>query len=201
MSVIALLAFIGLAVVNWLAVAQEWKEAEYVTKPAVIVALVAFAASGSHPPPWLAVALLLSLLGDVYLMLPTPLFGAGLSAFMFAHLAYIASFDAALGWRFFWFLVVGGAATSLALRILRAVTDDGIRTAVAVYLGVLSLMVASALGAARPLAILGALLFLASDAILAWDRFVQPQPWARLAVMVTYHLGQLGLVWSLRSAG
>ncbi|MDQ2727613.1 MAG: lysoplasmalogenase [Actinomycetota bacterium] len=42
-----------------------------------------------------------------------------------------------------------------------------------------------------------AVLFYASDATLAWDRFVGPLRRGRLAVIVTYHLGQAGLVVSL----
>jgi uncharacterized membrane protein YhhN len=40
----------------------------------------------------------------------------------------------------------------------------------------------------------GALLFFASDSILAWDRFLNPLPHARFRVMLTYHLGQIGII-------
>jgi hypothetical protein len=33
--------------------------------------------------------------------------------------------------------------------------------------------------------------------MIAWNRFVQPFAAAAVAIMVTYHLGQLGLVLSL----
>ena len=46
-------------------------------------------------------------------------------------------------------------------------------------------------------AMAGALTFYASDSLLGWNRFVRPFPHAHLAVMVTYHLGQLLLVLSL----
>jgi uncharacterized membrane protein YhhN len=41
---------------------------------------------------------------------------------------------------------------------------------------------------------LGAVLFFISDSILAWDRFVNPLSNARLKNMVTYHLGQIGII-------
>jgi len=41
---------------------------------------------------------------------------------------------------------------------------------------------------------LGAILFYASDSMLAWDRFVNPLSHARLKVMTTYHLGQIGIL-------
>jgi len=62
---------------------------------------------------------------------------------------------------------------------------------------VISLMVISALGTLIPAAIIGALLFFASDAVLGWNRFVQPLPNARIIIMTTYHLGQIGLVLAL----
>jgi uncharacterized membrane protein YhhN len=37
-------------------------------------------------------------------------------------------------------------------------------------------------------------LFYASDSMLAWDRFLKPLSHARLRVMVTYHLGQIGII-------
>ena len=43
-----------------------------------------------------------------------------------------------------------------------------------------------------------AVLFMASDALIAWNRFVRRLAWAPVVIMVTYHLGQLGLVTALR---
>jgi uncharacterized membrane protein YhhN len=40
----------------------------------------------------------------------------------------------------------------------------------------------------------GSVLFYASDGMLAWDRFINPLSHARLRVMVTYHLGQFGIL-------
>jgi uncharacterized membrane protein YhhN len=58
-------------------------------------------------------------------------------------------------------------------------------------------MVASAIGSARPLAIVGACLFYASDALIAWNRFIEPKPWGEIAIIVTYHLGQVALALAL----
>jgi uncharacterized membrane protein YhhN len=59
---------------------------------------------------------------------------------------------------------------------------------------VVSLMVVTASGTARPLVLLGALLFLLSDTVLALDRFVGQRAHARMLVIVTYHLGQVLIV-------
>jgi YhhN family len=45
--------------------------------------------------------------------------------------------------------------------------------------------------------IVGALLFMLSDSLIAETRFVRPHAWAPVTIMVTYHLGQAGLVLSL----
>jgi uncharacterized membrane protein YhhN len=65
---------------------------------------------------------------------------------------------------------------------------------VTTYLVVVSLMVVTASGTARPLVFLGALLFLLSDTVLALDRFVGQRANARMLVIVTYHLGQVLMV-------
>jgi uncharacterized membrane protein YhhN len=62
---------------------------------------------------------------------------------------------------------------------------------------VISAMVSAALATGLALAIVGAALFFTSDTLIAWNRFVRPQPWMPLAIIVTYHAGQAGLVVSL----
>ena len=68
---------------------------------------------------------------------------------------------------------------------------------VAAYVLVISLMVAFAFGTGRWWAIVGALLFYVSDAFIGWSRFVASSRHQRLAIMTTYHLGQIGLVLGL----
>ena len=77
------------------------------------------------------------------------------------------------------------------------------RVPVAVYSGVIALMLFSALltlfrpdwqAAGRSaLAAGGGFLFFISDTMLAYDRFVRSFPHARFWVRITYHTGQLGL--------
>jgi uncharacterized membrane protein YhhN len=62
---------------------------------------------------------------------------------------------------------------------------------------VISAMLATALASGNAVAAVGAVLFVASDSMIAWDRFVRKFAWAPVAIMVTYHLGQAGLVASL----
>ena len=62
---------------------------------------------------------------------------------------------------------------------------------------VISVMLATACATGNVLAGVGAALFVSSDAMIAWNRFVRPFPAADIGIMVTYHLGQAGLVLSL----
>ena len=46
-------------------------------------------------------------------------------------------------------------------------------------------------------AVVGAVLFYASDGVIGVSRIVRDFPHSRLVVMSTYHLGQIGLVLAL----
>ena len=69
--------------------------------------------------------------------------------------------------------------------------------AVSAYLLAISLMFCAAVATGNPWAIVGAGLFVASDSVLGWRQFVGSASWMPVTVMVTYHLGQAGLVASL----
>jgi membrane associated rhomboid family serine protease len=62
---------------------------------------------------------------------------------------------------------------------------------------VISVMVAFAAASGDWVALLGAALFYVSDATIAWNRFVTPLAGAKVVIIVTYHLAQFALVWSL----
>lgn len=195
---VSLIAFAVFAVANWIAVARKDKPLEYITKPAALASLIIYAATGDHSSAWLITALAFSLLGDVYLMLPVDVFAAGLGAFLIGHVAYVIDFEAALLPRLGWWVAVIALSAPFALRIMRSVNDRTLRYAIAGYMIVIALMVASAIASGHRVAIAGAVLFLISDTLLAWDRFVRPVSWSHPVIMATYHLGQLGLTHALR---
>ena len=58
-------------------------------------------------------------------------------------------------------------------------------------------MVACALASGNVVAMVGALAFMVSDSIIGETRFVGPRRHERIAIMTTYHLGQVLLVLSL----
>ncbi len=199
------------ALVNWWAVWVGNRKAEWVAKPATLTLLVAVAAvltpADSGVRWWMLAGLVCSLAGDVFLMLPREQFVAGLASFLLGHIAYIVALT--LQHESWGLTLVGIAAVVAALalvgwRILGAVRrgdDAAFAAPVVVYMAVISVMVIAAFGTAGAVAIIGAVLFYVSDATLAWNKFVRPFRAGRLAVMTTYHLGQVGLVLSLVHGG
>ncbi len=192
-----MLGFFFFAVLDWMAVARESKRGEYIAKPATLAFLLLYAALQPEVSWALITALMFSLLGDVYLMQPLDLFIAGLSAFLIGHIAYVFAIDVSAASRIVWLLFIVLASSPLAYKILSAAKPESLRLPVSGYMLVISLMVASAFASGSFAAAAGALLFYASDAMIAWNRFVAPFPAARLGIIVTYHLGQFGLVWGL----
>jgi uncharacterized membrane protein YhhN len=196
----------ALAVGDWVAVARGNKALEYVCKPAVMVALIGVALT-LHPTisgrrDWFVLALVLSMLGDVFLMLPRDLFVAGLSSFLLGHIAYVVGFRVHGGSGAAWALAAAGVIVVdlvLARPILSAVRarHRDLLVPVVAYMLVISAMVSAALATGVALAVVGAALFFASDTLIAWSRFVKARPWMPLAIIVTYHAGQTGLVLSL----
>lgn len=194
------------AVIDWVAVNHGHRPVEYVFKPLTLVVLTAAALALDPADPtvraWFVVALVLSLAGDVFLMLPGDRFVPGLGAFLLAHLAYMVGLAVAglepLG-VLAGLLVVGAAFGLVGTRLVAGIraTEPAMAGPVTAYMGVISAMVVCAFGTGDGVAIAGAVLFYASDALIGWGRFVRPYDWGRLAAMVTYHLGQVLLVLSL----
>ena len=65
-----------------------------------------------------------------------------------------------------------------------------IRTGVGVYACVICIMLVTALLQRSSLYALGAVLFVFSDFILAWNKFVEPVPYRHYLVLVSYFLAQ-----------
>jgi uncharacterized membrane protein YhhN len=204
------------AVVDWIAVwldGPRSRAVERVAKPLVLMALLAAAVAwpagtgdGSTVRPWLIAALAASLAGDV-LLLPPGRFVGGLVAFLVAHLAYLVAFAQLPGsvpWLVVGVVIAGVVAGTVGRALLGAAQRVGLGAPVAVYLVAICAMAIAATRTGLPAAILGAWLFVASDAMLAWGRFRAPSSGSAtgarrlgVAVIVTYHLGQVLLFASL----
>ena len=194
--------------VDWVAVSVANRPLEYATKVGVMLGLIAFAVA-LHPASsaqriLFAIALGLGLLSDVFLMLPRDLFLPGLAAALVEHIFYIAGFrvrDFDLVWFAGAALVAVLSVIAFLPPILRALKrlHASLVVPVIAYVAIFVFMVASAGGTRSLVAVVGALLFFYSDAILAWNRFVRPIRFGRVVNIVPYHLGQALLVLSLVS--
>ncbi len=202
-AVLLVLAGIA-AVIDWWGVSKARVSVEFISKPLVIIALIGAAlsidASDGIVRGLVIAALGAALVGDVVLSTPDARFEAGVFALMVAHVLYITAFLQSgtldLGAEIMAGLLIVGVGFGAVPQILAGARDQGRVVSVGVMVfGILAATMAT-LGAAtaEPTAALGGALFLASDALLAWNRFVTPAPGGRALVHATDHLGQLGLV-------
>lgn len=200
------------AAVDWVAVALDRRSVEYVLKPATMVALGAVVLALDLPGGairwWYLAAIVMSLSGDVFLMLPDSAmdpqlaFVAGLGSFLVAHVFYVVGM-AMLGVSG-GPLVVGAVVAALVIatvgrRIIvgARATDRRLFVPVMAYVLVIAVMIATSFGTGIVIGIVGALAFGFSDSVIGWTRFLDDFPHSRVAVMITYHLGQVGLVLAL----
>jgi len=191
----------------FLPVVDKVQKLEYLCKPLTVVLLIGVALvmepDSTTMRTWFVAALVFSLAGDLFLMLKErDLFVLGLASFLIAHVAYVLGFlvggVSILG--LLGGLVVAGASVGLVgSRIVKAAQErePQLMGPVMAYMGVISAMLAVAIGSGDTVAVMGAVLFYVSDALIGWTKFVRDVKWAPLAIIVTYHLAQIALVTSL----
>ncbi len=175
----------------------------------LVLALRAQPAVSARYRRFIALGLGCSLLGDVLLMLPGDLFVPGLVAFLVAHLCYLrAFFTLGVMRRLLLPLLATLGFGAACVAALWTAIAPPLRPAVIAYVAVLASMAGVALARARMahgdrsarLAAVGALLFMLSDALLAWDRFRGPLPLAPLWILATYYAAQWRIARSTSAA-
>lgn len=207
---------LAFAAASWEAI-MIWKDSnkfEVVAKPAVMVFLFLwlYTSTGLQGNTlWFGIGILLSLVGDMLLLSYSDrMFILGLAAFLFAHVSYLMGFKEELlhptAWSFILIVFILINGFRLLRRIVGAMRTTG-QTAlifpVTIYSLVISLMLYAAMstifdpawetGAAFFVSS-GAFLFYISDLILGWNRFVSPVKNGPVLNIITYHLGQIGLI-------
>lgn len=211
-SGIFLVFFILLSVVHLVFEAAGSRAGRYITKPLLMPALAMYyGTAAAWPNPVLLAAIFCGWLGDIFLMIPDPqktrrYFKPGLVAFLLGHFLYIAVFAAylpdwanvpVLGWAC---LSVFVAAGVVGCRLIAPHASEMLPAIIA-YITIIVLMGASTvlpLGSVRTTgavtAMSGAFVFMISDTINAYNRFVREIPLERLFTMGTYLIGQFLLV-------
>ena len=187
-----------------------------VFKPLTMVIAITFVAvraystrASSRFNALLLAALVFSLVGDVFLMLPGNYFIPGLASFLVAHLFYIALFRQGQVWfpsKRALAAVLAVGATMYAI-VWGGLGDPVLKIAVAAYVSVISLMAAQAIGRATVLGdaasrwvALGACIFMVSDSLIAINKFVTPVALSSLWILATYYCAQLLIVHNARKA-
>lgn len=213
MTIWLILALI-FAFLEAIAVSRNLQRLEYVAKPAVMICLFLWlytTTSLQGNALWFGLGVLLSLVGDVLLMFSSDrFFLLGLAAFLLTHLFYIAGFREAAAnisaWSLIWLAFIAVNASRLIRRIvevMRLHREDKLVLPVVIYGIVISIMLYAAMStiydqswktSAAFFVSLGAILFVASDAILAWMRFVSPVKNGRVWNIALYYLGQIGII-------
>ena len=165
-----------------------------------------------HPPSarWLLLGLVCSLIGDVCLLTDRA-FIPGLVAFLCAHLAFIALLRRDRPWARTasgWAGMVVGMACGMVYAYLR---QHGLPSAmhlpVGAYVFVIGAMAVQALARAAKLrtpgawcVAVGAVSFMASDSILAINKFVAPVPASALWILGSYYVAQWLIVHGMLQA-
>lgn len=190
----------------WMTADHRWSWLHWTGKPLATGLLLVMAWRTARPLSAryrgrVCAGLAFALLGDVLLMLPADLFMPGLLAFLLAQWCFLAAWldDSRLAVRpLAWLGCLVAAAILVAL--LWPGLIGVLRGAVIVYAASLATMAGQALGRARWHAVagdalarparsaaFGALAFMLSDSLLAWDRFRHPLPFAPLWILGTYY--------------
>lgn len=151
--------------------------------------------------PWeITLALLFSAMGDYFGSCAC--FMAQMGSFAVAHIFYIVFFirrylrkgtKMTAKMRGYQMMLGICALTLLAfifVRVVPAAPEGVLRTGVGIYAVVICVMLLAALVQRSSLYALGALLFVISDFILAWNKFVEPVPYDQILILITYFAAQ-----------
>ncbi len=143
------------------------------------------------------IGLVLSVVGDVFLMWPKDRFIFGLGSFLLAHIAYSLAFWSQLDGNMVWWLpamLVGGG---IIVFLLLLPSLGALIAPVAIYIAIIVQMTwaagefwLTAGSTAGLLAFIGALVFIVSDTVLAVDRFRGPFKPSTTVIMSSYYLAQ-----------
>jgi len=173
----------------------------YVLKdlPDITLAVLALTAIAGTRGKMLFAAYLLCALAGLALDLPIEdSFVLGLLLFLLGHLGYIATFLLDFQWRprKLWIIALILIYTA-GMAVLFAPFLGDLQAPVYCYMAVLSMMciIATQRRSDNNFVIYGALLFLASDSVLASNKFISPMAGQDYIVMFTYYAAQFFILY------
>jgi uncharacterized membrane protein YhhN len=168
--------------------------------PVIKAGAVAALAVLARRYPLAAVALLLGSAGDALLEIGPEFFVAGLAAFLCGHVVYTFCFIRTGKRPISAIAAAGVVLFACAFTAWLWPHLGALRIPVALYIAAISAMAITSfrLGGTVPA---GALLFLASDSLLAANRFVTPLPAAGYAIWLTYYAAQFLIAFGFYERG
>ena len=172
----------------------------YIFKPLTMVFVWLIAIRGQATLPFykylILTGLVFSTVGDVFLMMPSDRFVAGLVAFLIAHLCYSMAFVSEIR-TLLWWPLIPLVAYGTVTYILLASSLGRLQSPVLIYVVVILMMAWLAWErwsqtgqSGALLAFVGAVLFVISDTILAINRFRGAFKLARALNLTTYFAAQ-----------
>jgi uncharacterized membrane protein YhhN len=204
--------FITIVIADLVAVSMASKPLEYVFKPAIMLGLGIYfyqqtaGTTDTKQRNRVLLGVFFSFLGDVFLMVSGG-FIFGLAAFLIAHIFYISAFylnnDGFITQKKDrWAAIAGILAYGVVfLSSVLPKVDSALVIPVAAYGLTILTMLLMALNRWKSVSqetfqwvLLGAILFVISDSVLAINKFVQPVPMSGIAIMLTYAAGQFFIV-------
>ncbi|MEY4173824.1 MAG: hypothetical protein RI900_989 [Actinomycetota bacterium] len=194
------------ALTNWSTRFRANRMLENVSKPLTTALVIALALASGAPSSQVVVAVIalaLCLMGDVFLLPSVDRFVPGLASFLLGHVVFVVLF--------FQFgltsTTLAGIAIVLAALLAGTIgrvivagaahADAALRKPVLAYLFVISSMGVFGWATGRWWVVAGTTLFVLSDSVLGWARFVRERPWMSPVVMITYHAAIVSLALSL----
>ncbi len=180
----------------------------YVFKPLAMAGVIVLVLLAQNPYPryrgWILAGLGSSMLGDVFLMLRPKRFIEGLASFLAAHVFYIIAFLSTMTYHLHFGTLLPFFLYALFMMRTLAPYLEKMRLPVFLYIVVVTIMAALAaerfigVGGGKALsALVGALLFVVSDSVLAAHRFVKKFPAAQAIILSSYFAAQLFIALSV----
>ena len=206
---VLLIIVFGLNVYGRFQIFEIRRKYDNITKPMLMPLLLIYYLLITSVYEWfLIVGLVCGFLGDVFLLAKgnKKLFLYGLISFLLGHLSYIIGFILDIRSFNWWVLIFIGIFVVFALKIMQILgpTLGKMKIPVLVYISIIGTMAILSvmifldsthpLGSKGLLLLIGALLFVASDSILAWQRFKNDFQYSAAYIMITYVLAQFCIV-------
>lgn len=148
--------------------------------------------------------LVFSLIGDIFLMLPSDKFIQGLASFFVAHILYIAAFSSGSGPFFDLLLVIPAIVYSIIFLLILLPKTGKLAVPVILYSAVLLVFLWQATGryyylpiTSTTYVLLGAILFVISDSILGYTKFIKKGKLSSFLIHSTYWSAQTFLALSI----